>query len=167
MKKGRLTTGQDKYSYGKRDMFQETIFTQPIVIVEDDVDDQFLIQRVFERIGVGSELLFFANGKDALEYLLTTEKETFLILCDINMPVMNGLELRAKINTNELLRRRSIPFIFLSTAARPSDVMQAYELTVQGFFVKESTLVEMEDSLKAIIRYWMKCKHPNSVKQFL
>lgn len=143
-------------------MQQKILITEPIVIVEDDLDDQFLIRKVFERIGVGSDLIFFGNGKDALHYLKSTEKQTFLILCDINMPVMNGLELRARINQDENLRRKSIPFVFFSTAARPNDVKLAYEMTVQGFFVKESTLEEMEESLRLIVCYWSKSKHPNA-----
>lgn len=139
-----------------------------IIIVEDDVDDQFLLRKILNRIGVDSELLFFQNGKDALEHLKVGKGETFLILCDINMPVMNGLELRMRINRDEELSKKSIPFIFLSTAARPLDVAKAYELNVQGFFVKESTLQDMEESMKIIVSYWLKCRHPNSmVKQLI
>ena len=144
-----------------------SISTDPIVIVEDDVDDQFLLQKIFERIGVSSELIFFSNGKEALEYLTSTEKETFLILCDINMPIMNGLELRSRINGNKELQKKCIPFVFLSTAARPVDVIHAYELSVQGFFVKESTLTDMEEAMRTIITYWAKCKHPKTMKKLL
>ena len=139
--------------------------TEPIIVVEDDIDDQFLLKKVFDRLGVQAELIFFSNGKDAFQHLITTEKDTFLILCDINMPIMNGLELRAKINEDQTLREKSIPFIFLSTAARPIDVITAYDMTVQGFFLKESTLEGMEESLRCILSYWSKCKHPNAVRR--
>jgi CheY-like chemotaxis protein len=135
----------------------------PIVIVEDDADDQYFIRTICEKLGVTAELLFFDDGLSALNYLQQTKSKTFLILCDINMPVMNGLELRKKIQEDAQLRRQSIPFVFLSTAARPKEVMEAYDLTVQGFFVKASQLAEMEKSLELIFRYWMNCKHPNSV----
>jgi CheY-like chemotaxis protein len=149
------------------DMLHKPIVTEPILIIEDDIDDQFLLRKVFERIRVESDLLFFTNGKEAWEYLKRTTRTPFMILCDINMPVMNGLELRGKINEDEELRKKSIPFIFLSTAARERDVALAFDLSVQGFFVKESTLSEMEDSLRTIVSYWDRCQHPNSVqKQF-
>jgi CheY-like chemotaxis protein len=144
-------------------MRDKTFVTAPIVVVEDDVDDQFLIQKVFKRIGIHSDLIFFNNGKEALDYLKSTAQPIFMILSDINMPVMNGLELRSGIVRDDNLRKRCIPFIFLSTAARPSDVSAAHDLTVQGFFLKESTLGEMEKALENIVQYWARCKHPNNV----
>jgi CheY-like chemotaxis protein len=145
-------------------MEKRLLIEDPIVIVEDDADDQYFIRTICEKLGVTAELLFFDDGLQAFDYLETTKSKTFLILCDINMPVMNGLELRRKIQQNEHIRRKSIPFIFLSTAARPKEVEEAYDLTVQGFFVKASQLSEMEKSLDLILRYWMQCKHPNSVR---
>jgi CheY-like chemotaxis protein len=145
-------------------MENKLLITDPIVIVEDDADDQYFIRTICDKLGVTAELLFFENGLQALNYLETTQSKTFLILCDINMPVMNGIELRRKIQENTTLRKKSIPFIFLSTAARQKEVEEAYDLTVQGFFVKASQLAEMEKSLELILKYWLKCKHPNSFR---
>jgi CheY-like chemotaxis protein len=143
-------------------MEKKLFISDPIVIVEDDPDDQYFISTICEKLGVVSELVFFDDGLKALNYLQTTQNKTFLILCDINMPVMSGLELRRRIQKDETLKKRSIPFVFLSTAARPKEVEEAYDLTVQGFFVKASQLSEMEKSLELIFNYWIKCKHPNS-----
>jgi CheY-like chemotaxis protein len=144
-------------------MEKKLFIPDPILIVEDDADDQYFIRTICDKLGLVGELIFFEDGQKALSYLQNTERKTFLILCDINMPVMNGLELRRKIQENEHLRRKSIPFIFLSTAARPKEVEEAYDLTVQGFFVKASQLSEMEKSLDLILNYWIRCKHPNSL----
>jgi CheY-like chemotaxis protein len=144
-------------------MEKRMFIDDPIVIVEDDADDQYFIRAICEKLGVTAELLFFEHGLQALNYLQTTKAKTFLILCDINMPVMNGIELRRKIQENIQLRKKSIPFVFLSTAARPKEVEEAYDLTVQGFFVKASQLADMEKSLELILQYWVNCKHPNSV----
>ena len=105
----------------------------PIIIVEDDPEDQEVIADVLQLNGVTNELRFFIHGKEALDYLLTTAERPFLIICDINMPVMNGLELRAEINKSEYLVRKSIPFIFYTTHAEKHAVEQAYHLLVQGF----------------------------------
>lgn len=144
-------------------MEKKLFISDPIVIVEDDADDQYFIRTICEKLGVTSDLIFFEDGQQALNYLQTTQRKTFLILCDINMPIMNGLELRRKIQEDEHLLKKSIPFVFLSTAARPKEVEEAYNLTVQGFFVKASQLSEMEKSLELILNYWLKCKHPNSM----
>jgi len=142
-------------------MFRKSLITDPILIIEDDPDDQYLMERILRRLNIDSELIFFTNGKEALDYLLTTDRRTFLIFCDINLPLMNGLELRARICGDECLRRKSIPFVFISTAANHADVALAYEMTVQGFFQKENTIEEMEHTVETIVNYWSKCKHPN------
>jgi CheY-like chemotaxis protein len=144
-------------------MEQKLLIYDPIVIVDDDADDQYFIRTICEKLGITSDLIFFEDGQQALNYLQTTPRKTFLILCDINMPIMNGLELRRKIQENEILRKKSIPFVFLSTAARPKEVEEAYDLTVQGFFVKASEFSKMEKSIELILNYWANCKHPNSV----
>ena len=132
-------------------------------MIEDDVDMHYLYRRVFHNLNLDDHLKLFDNAKDALDFLHQAPAETELIFSDINMPVMNGLELRRKIQQDEYLRRKSIPFVFLSTAARPKEVEEAYNLTVQGFFVKASELSEMEKSLELILNYWSKCKHPNAI----
>lgn len=133
----------------------------PIIIAEDDQDEREILQLVFQRIGVRNELLFFDNGQLILDYLISTPGKPFIIISDINLPVMNGIELRKVIYDNPVLRRKSIPFIFLSTTGNRQVIEQAYEMTVQGFFVKENTIVEIEKTLRMILEYWAKCKHPD------
>ena len=133
---------------------------EPIIIIEDDADDQEIIKLICDDIGICNSLVFFSEGNEALNYLRSSEKKPFLILCDINMPHMNGLALREEINRDEALRKKSIPFIFFSTAASDTQIAKAYDMTVQGFFLKENTLKETADTLDLIFKYWRKCKHP-------
>lgn len=133
----------------------------PIISIEDDADDQFLIKSVIEELDITNELLFFNNGVEALLYLETTRDQPFLIICDINMPVMNGLELRERIDKNEYLRRKSIPFVFLSTADNPLVIETAYESTIQGFFKKENSFEDLKTRIRVIYDYWSYCLHPN------
>jgi len=136
--------------------------TGPIIIVDDDLEDQEVLADVLHLNGVKNELKFFDNGKLALDYLLQTSDRPFLILCDINMPVMNGLELRNEINNNEFLSQKSIPFIFYTTHAEKHAVESAYVMSVQGFFQKPGTITEIQQLLHQIISYWSSCHHPNS-----
>ncbi|GAB4039357.1 response regulator [Spirosoma jeollabukense] len=134
----------------------------PIISIEDDEDDQYLISQAIQRLGVVNEVIFFANGQDALHYFENTQQQPFLILCDINMPLMNGLELRQYINQSEYLRRKSIPFVFLTTAANSQLVRMAYDATVQGFYKKSPSYDGLFNQIKQIIEYWKSCLHPNS-----
>lgn len=133
----------------------------PIISIEDDADDQFLIKSVIEELDITNELLFFSNGVEALLYLETTRDQPFLIICDINMPVMNGLELRERIDKNEYLRKKSIPFVFLSTADNPLVIETAYDSTIQGFFKKENSFEDLKTRIRVIYDYWSYCLHPN------
>lgn len=134
----------------------------PIIIVDDDLEDQEVIADVLQMNGVRNELKFFDNGKTALDYLLITPDRPFLIICDINMPVMNGLELRNEINRSEHMALKSIPFVFYTTHAEKHAVEEAYVLSVQGFFQKPGTITEMQQLLHQIVSYWLVSHHPNN-----
>ena len=137
---------------------------EPIVVVDDDADDQYVVKEVMARLKLENHLRFFRNGSEALDYLRNTSEKPFIILCDINMPVMDGLELRKIINQEPDLKKKSIPFVYFTTAASPKQIELAYDLTVQGLFIKESTFKQMEKTFKLILDYWDRCKHPNSVQ---
>jgi len=133
----------------------------PILIVEDDEDDQQVYGDVIRSFNKRNELIFFGEGKLLLDYLSITHQQPFIIICDVNLPEMSGLELRRKINENEFLRQKSIPFVFFSTSENKEAVRQAYDLTVQGYFVKSPLYDEIVQQLKLIIDYWVACRHPN------
>lgn len=135
--------------------------TGPIIFVEDDEDDLFIYEEICRKLNLPNKLIFFRQGEAAIEYLRRTSDKPFIIFCDINMPEMDGLQLRQQINDEEHLRRKSIPFVFFSTAATDQQVAMAYDLTAQGFFIKESNFAEVQSNIKMILDYWSKCKHPN------
>ncbi len=136
--------------------------TGPIIIIEDDIDDQEMLKEVFETIGVTNELRFFDNGLKALEHLRVTLDMPFLILTDVNLPVMNGIELRREIIKDENLRKKSIPYIFLSTSDDMVAIRKVYDMQVQGYFIKQNSYAGILNLMKMIVEYWKTCKHPNS-----
>ncbi len=73
----------------------------PIVFIEDDLDDQEIMAEIFKELNYENEIVFFGDGEKALEYLTKIDIEPFLILSDINMPKLNGMELREKVHNNE------------------------------------------------------------------
>jgi CheY-like chemotaxis protein len=134
----------------------------PIVIVEDDPDDQQMIGEAIKEIGIRNTIRFFDRGHDAFNYL-KTDVQPFIILSDINLPEMNGVDFKRKIDSDPQLRSKSIPFVFFSTSAEKKAVDTAYkEMTVQGFFLKSNRYQELKDLVKVIMEYWKLCKHPNS-----
>ena len=106
---------------------------------------------------------YFENGSDALYYLMDTKEQPFLIISDINMPGMDGLELRRKINESFYLHRKSIPFIFLTTSTYSEHVIRAYDLMADGYFVKPDNFSELKVIVRHMLDYWTYCRHPNSL----
>lgn len=136
----------------------------PIIIIDDDEDDREMIGAMLDELGLPNAIRYFENGSPALDYLLTTTESPLLILSDINMPMMNGLELRNNIDANPYLRRKSIPFIFLTTSDSHTLVLEAYNGTIQGYFKKCNNFEEGKTHLDLIITYWRLCLHPNNFK---
>ncbi|GEO12089.1 response regulator [Segetibacter aerophilus] len=136
----------------------------PIIIIEDDMDDQELLGDVFKELNYKHEVIFFGDGEKALEYLINSEVQPFLVLSDINMPKLNGVELREKVFNNEELRMKSIPYLFFTTIAEQKEVVDAYSRSIQGFFVKPNSYEKLKKMIVRIVEYWQECHSPNYIK---
>jgi CheY-like chemotaxis protein len=132
----------------------------PIIIVEDDRDDQEILKEVFHELKIPNVVRFFSSCKEALCYLLTTIERPFIIISDINLPAMNGLELKDKINQDQFLRRKNIPFLFLSTNSQTTTISTAYDLFAQGYFVKPGKIADLKEMVLKMIDYWKVAKRP-------
>jgi CheY-like chemotaxis protein len=137
----------------------------PILIIDDDADDRDLCVESLRTIGCPNQLHTFTDGTDALDFLNTTKENPFLILCDIRMNRMSGIELRQEIERSERLKKKSIPFVFITGSAEPQDVDKAYNLSVQGFFVKPNDFDDWQNILQRIVNYWSSCLEPNNMNQ--
>jgi CheY-like chemotaxis protein len=135
----------------------------PIVIIEDDSDDQEMLVEIFEKLNYTNKLIFFHESEDALDYLNRTDVSPFLILSDINMPKLDGFALRNKIYTDSQLKLKCIPYLFFTTASSQKAVIDAYSMSVQGFFVKQNSMAELEKTIQVIMDYWKRCVAPNDV----
>ncbi|GAB4093578.1 response regulator [Flaviaesturariibacter terrae] len=134
----------------------------PVIIIEDDQDDQEIFSLVFTDLGYPNEVCFFTDGQAALEYLNRTDITPFLILSDINMPKLDGFELREKVKMDAKLQIKCIPYLFFTTSASQQSVIDAYSMSVQGFFVKDNSISELKDTINIIMQYWKKCSSPNN-----
>ena len=130
----------------------------PIIVIEDDLEDQQILDEIFRNLKFPNKVIFFSDGRDALTFLDDTEEQPFLIISDINMPCMNGFEVRNKICSNEKLK--CIPYLFFTTGVEKKAVYEAYAMSVQGFFIKPSSMSELQNTMKKIIDYWQECYAP-------
>ena len=134
----------------------------PIIIIEDDLDDQEIFEQVFQTLKYPNEVIFFADGQEALDFLNRSDITPFLILSDINMPKLDGFALRNKIRMDAKLQVKCIPYLFFSTASSQRAVVDAYSLSVQGFFIKPCKLEDISNTVRIIMEYWKTCVAPNS-----
>ncbi len=134
----------------------------PIIVIEDDADDQDILKEVFKKLEYPNDLIFFFDGQEALDFLNATDTIPFLILSDINMPKLDGFALRTKLKTDAELEIKCIPYLFFSTALNQKAVIDAYSLSVQGFFVKQTSMAELEKTITVIMEYWKRCASPNN-----
>ena len=133
----------------------------PIIIIEDDLDDQEMLTEIFKKLDHANELVFFEDSEDALVYLNREDVSPFLIISDINMPKLDGFGLRNKIRVDAQLHTKCIPYLFFSTASTLKTVVDAYSLSIQGFFVKAHSMAELEKTITVIMEYWKRCVAPN------
>ena len=134
----------------------------PVIIIEDDEDDQDLLKEIFNKLEYSNELHFFSDGYKALDFLNESGVIPFIILSDINLPKLDGFALRNKIKMDEKLQLRCIPYLFFSTAINQEAVINAYSLSVQGFFLKQNSAGELEKTIRVIMEYWQRCAAPNN-----
>ncbi|RYY97053.1 MAG: response regulator [Chitinophagaceae bacterium] len=132
----------------------------PIVFFEDDRDDQEILKEIFAELRIPNELLFFDNGQSALDFLRSSPVQPFLIVSDINMPLLNGIELRDRVLKNADLRAKAIPYVFFSTTAEADCVTEAYANSIQGFFIKPGGYMQLKRMMGIIIDYWLECVSP-------
>lgn len=133
----------------------------PIVLVEDDANDAEVVTQAVKEIGVKNKVVAFARAEEAYGYLTTTQEQPFFILCDIRMPVLDGLSFRDRINKNPFLKRKSIPYIFFTGLVSQDIINSAYDMEVQGFYKKEPSFEGLKEQLLTICMYWEKSLHPN------
>jgi CheY-like chemotaxis protein len=126
----------------------------PIVLIDDDESDIVFIKEALADLKVENEIISFNKSPDALEYLKTTQEKPFFVLCDLNMPRINGFELCNRLNDSRQERARTYPFLFFSTTDTPSFIDQAFGLGIQGYFVKPTEFAELENLLQGIVNYW-------------
>lgn len=127
--------------------------SKPILLVEDDDVDVMTVKRAFNDLKVTNRLVSTVNGEEALEYLRSqSNMKPSVILLDLNMPKMNGIEFLKTVKTDQALRK--IPVVVLTTSGAEQDIAESFNLGVAGYMVKSVDYVKFVDIIRTIDMYW-------------
>jgi CheY-like chemotaxis protein len=135
-------------------------YHKPILLVEDDNIDAMTVKRALKDLGAANDLVHLNNGEEALEYLKDeNNKKPCIILLDLNMPKMNGVEFLNIIKADEQLKQ--MPVIVLTTSRKQCDILDTFELSVAGYLVKPVDYEEFVKAISTIKRYWILSELPD------
>jgi len=138
--------------------------SKPILLLEDDTVDAMTVKRALKDIKVLNPLVRTANGEEGLAYLKDEKNEKpCVILLDLNMPKMNGIEFLKVAKGDEKLKK--IPAIVMTTSKDDKDWIQSFNLNVAGYIVKPIDYQKFVEAIRIINLYWTLSELPNGVQE--
>src|SRR5688500_2560688 len=149
-----MLTEDTQFSTEYKSMTDTTSNSNPIILIDDDLEVIDFFKQGFKELGVLNEILVFTDGSKFYDYISTAERKSFFIFCEINMHKMDGFQLKQKIFDNEEIRLKCIPFLMLSTSGASQSVLEAYSLNVQGYFIKPNTINGIREMFDVVVKYW-------------
>lgn len=138
-----------------------------ILLVEDDEVDIMNVQRAFKKNNIRNRLHVTRNGIEALEVLRSADHDLFvasprIILLDINMPRMGGIEFLTEIRKDPNLK--SISVFMMTTSNEECDKIAAYDLNVAGYVLKPLSFEGFTNAVAILNHYWHLCEMPSQQK---
>ncbi|SOD39906.1 response regulator [Nitrosovibrio sp. Nv4] len=129
------------------------VTNKPILLVEDDQVDMMRVTRALKEIHVTNQIMHLENGEEALNYLRDENSDKpCLILLDLNMPIMNGIEFLRAVKKDE--RRRGIPVVVLTASDDQQDKLNSFNLGVAGYVAKPANYRQLVEVIRSIDTYW-------------
>ena len=125
-----------------------------ILLIEDDEIERMKFHRVLKKSNFDCEIQEATNGEEAVQILNDESKTPDLILLDLNMPKMSGIEFLQNLKSDE--RLRYIPVVILSTSNNRSDLKRCYEEGIAGYIVKPLKYEDYVEKIKSLVEYWGK-----------
>lgn len=135
-----------------------------VLLVDDDEVDVMTVKRAFKKNNITSPLYVASNGLEALAMLRDNDMPKLLpgqrrlILLDLNMPKMGGIEFLRELRADPELR--FLPVIVLTTSNEDKDKVEAYNLNVAGYIIKPVTFNKFVEAVATLNRYWMLSEMP-------
>ena len=137
------------------------MFEKAILLVEDNADDEELTVRALKRNNVTNELVVARDGVEALDYLVGTGKYAGrntailpgLVLLDLKLPKIDGLEVLRRIRADE--RTRRMPVTMLTSSKQEQDVIRSYDLGANSYIRKPVDFNQFSDAVRQLGLYWL------------
>lgn len=129
------------------------VINKPILLVEDDQVDTMTVMRALKEIHVTNPLVHVENGEEGVRYLQDPESERpCIILLDLNMPIMNGIEFLHVVKRDDQLKR--IPVVVLTTSDEQQDKVNSFNMGVAGYMAKPVDYRQFVEVMRSIDAYW-------------
>lgn len=130
-----------------------------IVLIEDSEDDAGLIIRALKKHNLANHLLHLHDGEEAMKFLFSENFRSFpkLILLDLKMPKVDGIEVLRKLKSDEL--RRVIPVVVLTSSKEERDIVESYKLGVNAYIVKPVDFDKFSLAIRDIGLFWLLVNH--------
>jgi len=133
-----------------------------LLVVDDDLDDQELLQEALRDVGFVHTVVCVDDGTELLDYLHRRDRfvdqdaypDPSLILLDLQMPRMGGMEALASLHDHENLWR--IPIVIMTTSWSEDDIARAYDLGVNAFLMKPVLYEELVEQVRALVTFWFR-----------
>ena len=133
---------------------------RPLLLVEDDQVDAMTVKRALKDLNVTNPLVHTLDGEEALEHLRNDgNKKPCVILLDLNMPRMNGVELLKIIKADDVLKK--IPVVVLTTSRDTEDKFETFESGAAGYIVKPADYKKFVEAMRTIDIYWTLSELPD------
>lgn len=123
-----------------------------ILLIEDDAIEVMKFHRVLKTVGSGHRVIEAGNGEEALSILKEQEIIPDIIILDLNMPRLNGIEFLTILKQDQILKY--IPSIILSTSNNHRDVLECYRIGIAGYLLKPLKFDEYVERVRKLLDYW-------------
>ncbi|MCV6628890.1 MAG: response regulator [Flavobacteriaceae bacterium] len=123
-----------------------------ILLIEDDAIEVMKFHRTVGKLKLHHDIIEANNGEEAWRQLEKKDDLPDLILLDLNMPRVNGIEFLTKLKNDDFLRY--IPTIIVTTSLNQQDLIKCYQIGIAGYIVKPLRLEAYEERIEALLRYW-------------
>jgi CheY-like chemotaxis protein len=135
---------------------------RPILLIEDDTTDTITVKRSFDDLKIENPLVCVTGGKEALDYLQDKKNiKPCVILLDLIMPEMNGLEFLRIVKSDDVLK--TIPVVALTVSQQQQDKIESFELGIAGYIIKPPDYESFVKAIGTINMYWNFSELPNLI----